>query len=232
MARILVADSETEVQGVLKRILQMDGHEVKPAQNGPAAMEMLLAECLDMAILEIALAELDGLAICRRLRGEAATAGMPVVFLTSRGSQRDKIEGFEAGCDQYIVKPFSVRELRWRVHALLRRGEIGAALHSRNVGPLTLDGSSNRVRIGHRTATLTPVEYKLLTHLALEPGGVFSSEQLLNQVWGFPKGRGNPGLVRAHIMNLRAKIEATPESPTLIQTIPRHGYTLNIGDRN
>ena len=152
MAQILVADTEKAVHGLLRQILRADGHEIKAVQSGRDMLDLLGQESFDLVILETSLPEVDGLTVCRRLRAEPAIAGMAVVFLTSRCSLRDKIDGFEAGCDQYIAKPFSVLELRWRIRALLRRGEICAGPQPLRFGPLALDSSRRRVGIGRRAA--------------------------------------------------------------------------------
>jgi DNA-binding response OmpR family regulator len=228
MALILVGNREAPVNDIVRAGLQADGHTISTALSGPAFIEMLEIERFDLALLDVSLPIVDGLEICRRIRKSPSTADLPVMFLTSRDSTRDRVRGFEAGCDDYVIKPFSVVELRWRVRAILRRRNQTAKRAPLSVGPLRLDPNTYRVNIKEHDAMLTPVEYKLLRHLIENAGRVFSSQQLLNLVWGYPPGCGNTGLVRTHIKNLRTKLEASAEIPSVIQTVPRHGYTLNV----
>jgi DNA-binding response OmpR family regulator len=228
MALILVGNREAPVNDIVRAGLQTDGHTVSAAQSGPALVELLETERFDLAVLDVSLPILDGLEVCRRIRKCPITSDLPVVFLTSRDTTRDRVRGFEAGCDDYVAKPFSVVELRWRIRAILRRRSAPSRRAPLSIGPLRLDPNTYKVNIEEHDAMLTPIEYKLLRYLIENAGRVFSSQQLLNQVWGYPPGCGNTGLVRTHIKNLRTKLEGSTEIPSVIQTVPRHGYTLNV----
>ncbi|MBI4758058.1 MAG: response regulator transcription factor, partial [Chloroflexi bacterium] len=146
----------------------------------------------------------------------------------------DRLTGLDEGGDDYLVKPFDLGELKARVRALLRRVRSAQKddLDPEDqdfllvVGPLTLDLHTRQVRVGEKTVQLTPAEFDLLHNLMLHPGEVFSSTQLLRQVWGYPPETADPGLVRWHVRNLRAKIEPDPAHPLYLHTIPHHGYIL------
>jgi DNA-binding response OmpR family regulator len=148
--------------------------------------------------------------------------------LTAKGKIEDKIEGFEAGADDYLTKPFDLRELELRVRALLRRSlPTEAPKIPLQVGPLSLDPRTFELRVEGKVLLLTPVEFELLYYLMSHAGEVISTERLLREVWEYPPGTGDPNLVRAHIKNLRAKIEPSPDNPIYIKTVSRHGYLIS-----
>jgi DNA-binding response OmpR family regulator len=203
-----------------------------------------------MVVLDIVMpGGMDGVQVCKRLRADPNTAPIPILFLTSRAMIEDKIRGFEAGADDYLTKPFAIQELELRVRALLRRAQLpspafpepdaegrsasegGQETSAEDsilaVGDLRLNCRTFEVSASDRTVLLTPVEFELLNHLMKYPGQIFSSEQLLQEVWDYPAGTGDPALVRMHIRNLRSKIEpAGADKPAFIQTIVRRGYTI------
>jgi DNA-binding response OmpR family regulator len=229
MAHILVVDDNEDVVGTIERSLRRKGYQVTAAYDGKQALRAIESRRPDLMILDIMMPHIDGLEVCRRLRGDPKTAMVPVLFLTARGRLEDKIEGFEAGADDYLIKPFEIPELELRVGALLRRSTAANAPEMQGplkVGALTLDPRTFEVTVGDRTTLLTPVEFELLHYLMNHPDEVISPERLLKDVWGYPPGTGVPDLVRVHIKNLRDKIEATPSNPVYIQTISRHGYTV------
>jgi len=152
----------------------------------------------------------------------------PILFLTARSKIEDKIEGFEAGADDYLTKPFDLRELELRVRALLRRSMPSEAPKTLlEIGPLSLDPRTFKLGVDGKVLLLTPVEFELLYYLMKHAGEVISTERLLQEVWEYPPGTGDPNLVRAHIKNLRSKIEPSPSNPTYIRTISRHGYIIS-----
>ena len=166
------------------------------------------------------------------MRADPALAVVPILFLTAKGEVRDRIKGFEAGGDDYLSKPFDLHELYLRVQALLRRSQPTSAEERPPilvVGPLSLDLRTFVLRVESKPVHLTPMEFDLMLSLMSRPGEVFSSERLLQEVWGYPAGTGDPATVRWHIKNLRAKIEPDPAKPTYIQTVPRYGYIVSPG---
>jgi len=234
MPRILLVDDEQDLVWAVQHSLSDEGHEVLTAYDGMEALAVARRHRPDLVILDIVMPRLDGLQVCRRLRRDPTLAAVPILFLTVRSAIEDRIKGLDEGGDDYLVKPFDLEELKARVKALLRRSrsvpEGGPGTEGQGsllvVGPLTLDLHTRHVRVGEETVQLTPTEFDLLYHLMTHPGEVFSSRQLLQQVWGYPPRTADPGLVRWHIKNLRAKIEPDPAHPVYIRTVPRHGYML------
>ena len=229
MAFILIVEDDVDVAQTIELSLTSDGDHVAIATNGYEALQRSRRQKPDLVLLDIGMPEMDGIEVCRRLRAAPATAAIPILFITARGSIESKIEGFDAGADDYLVKPFSMQELRLRVRALLRRASRdldGVAPPYLVVGALSLDCQSFQITVGDKTVLLTPVEFELLYFLMGHAGEVFSSEQLLCEVWKYPPGTGTPEVVRMHIMNLRGKIEPNPRNPVSLQTIGRFGYTI------
>lgn len=225
--RILAVDDERSILDVIRRRLESEGYEVITARDGEEALKVALAWGPDIAILDVIMPKMDGLELCRRMREQPELAGLPVLFLTSRESVEDRIRGFEAGADDYLPKPFDLRELSLRIRALLRRVRpVPEGTDVLRVGRLALHLNTFILEAGDRQALLTPVEFQLMQHLMKHPGVVFTSERLLKEVWGYPAGAGSTDLVRAHIRNIRAKIEPDPAEPIYIRTVSRHGYTV------
>jgi DNA-binding response OmpR family regulator len=226
-ARILVVDDEESIRSLIRRKLQAEGYEVLTAQDGEEALHMALEWLPDLAILDVIMPRIDGLELCRRMREDSQLTSLPVVFLTSRESIDDRIRGFEAGADDYLPKPFDLRELSLRIRALLRRVRTSMPdVEVLHVGDLALNTKTFILRAGEKEVLLTPVEFQLMHHLMHHSGEVFSSDRLLRDVWGYPAGAGSSDLVRAHVRNLRTKIEPVPTKPIYLLTISRHGYTV------
>ena len=227
MTRILVVDDEQDLVWAVRHSLSDEGYEVLTAYDGMEALTVARRHHPDLVILDIAMPRLDGLQVCRRLRRDPTLATVPILFLTVRRGIEDRIKGLDEGGDDYLAKPFDLEELKARVRALLRRsrpvpeGTSGPLLVA---GPLVLDLHTRQVHLGEKAVQLTPTEFDLLYHLMTHPGEIFSSRQLLRQVWGYPPKSADPGLVRWHVRNLRAKIEPDPAHPVYIRTVPRHGY--------
>jgi DNA-binding response OmpR family regulator len=220
-------DDERSILDVIRRRLESEGYEVITARDGEEALKVALAWGPDIAILDVIMPKMDGLELCRRMREQPELAGLPVLFLTSRESVEDRIRGFEAGADDYLPKPFDLRELSLRIRALLRRVRPAPeGTDVLRVGRLALHLNTFILEAGDRQALLKPVEFQLMQHLMKHPGVVFTSERLLKEVWGYPAGAGSTDLVRAHIRNIRAKIEPDPAEPIYIRTVSRHGYTV------
>ncbi len=230
MATILVVDDESVVASVLQRCLSKEGHEVYAAADGAQALKLAVRVRPNLAILDINMPGMDGLALCRELRAVPTFEGMRVLFLTERDAVADRVEGLDAGADDYLPKPFDLDELRARVRALLRRGQPEPAADEKErvlrAGEISLDTAARAAVVSGKQVALTPVEFDLLTCLVSHAGEVLSPEQLLQRVWGYAPGTGDGGLVRWHIKQLRDKIEPAPRSPRLIKTVPGHGYML------
>jgi len=174
----------------------------------------------------------DGYQVCRQVRGDPLLKDTPILFLTAKSKDEDKIEGFRAGGDDYLAKPFNMQELQLRIRAILRRsGPSQSEQIDYNmvaIGAVLLDTRTFKVTTPAGTTLLTNVQFDLLYHLMSNAGQVFTSQQLLQDVWDYPRDTGSPELVRAHIKNLRDKIEPEPRQPIFICTIQGHGYTFAV----
>jgi DNA-binding response OmpR family regulator len=225
--RVLAVDDEEIIRDIIRRRLEPEGYEVRLAGDGEEALRVAREWRPDLAILDVIMPKMDGLSLCRSLRQAPELAHLPVIFLTSRETVEDRIRGFEAGADDYLPKPFDLRELSLRIRALMRRvhpeeEEQGVI----RVGSLVLNTKTFILRVDERDVLLTPVEYQLMQHLMEHPSEVFSSERLLREVWDYPKGAGSTDLVRAHVRNIRNKIEPDLGHPVYLTTVSRHGYTV------
>ena len=224
---ILLVDDEEAVQKLLTYPLERDGFRVVSARDGEEALERFGAENPDLVVLDIMLPHLDGLEVCKRLR---ARSTVPIIMLTARDDELDKVVGLELGADDYITKPFSIHEFRSRVRALLRRaklppyqGEDGDELISS--GPLRIDLGRRTVELDGRSVQLTYVEFELLRTMASHPGRVFSRKMLLEALWGGSVYR-EPRTIDVHVRHLREKLEQDPSEPELILTVRGAGYRL------
>jgi DNA-binding response OmpR family regulator len=228
MSRVLVVDDEEDVAQTIEYALRRE-HQVWVVHSGVEAIKAARRISPDLIVLDILMPGMDGLETCRELRRDPMLNAVPILFLTALGRVEDRIEGFEAGADDYLTKPFDIRELMLRVKAILRRSNVEES-DSRpskiEVGGLTLDCRSYQVDNGQEKVQLTPVEFDLLYYLMSHPDDVFSTNRLLHEVWDYPSDTGSPDLVRMHIKNLRQKIEPDSREPQFIITIPRHGYTI------
>lgn len=221
---ILVADDEARMRDLIKMYLEADAFTVREASSGDQALEIVRNETIDLLLLDIMMPGLDGLAVCREIR---QTTDLPIVMVTARGDELDRILGFELGADDYIVKPFSPRELVARVKALLRRSTQGPSERGAlKAGVLVIDPSSRKVTSDGRVITLTPKEYDLLWFLANRPGKVFTRELLLEQVWGYTFF-GSLRTVDTHIKRLREKLADGP-AQDYISTIWGVGYKFEV----
>jgi len=224
----LVVDDDIDVAETIQRSLTNKGHLVDVVYNGIEALETVRQKRPDLIILDVIMPHMDGMEVCRRLREDAQTAHIPIIFLTAMGRLADKLEGFEAGADDYVTKPFDIQELEVRVRAVLRRSLPPAQAEPDilTVGDLSLNCRTYEARAGSKVSLLTPIEFELLHYRMSHAGEVFSSERLLQEVWEYPPGTGDPALVRMHVKNIREKIESEPRRPRFLRTISRHGYTI------
>jgi DNA-binding response OmpR family regulator len=228
-ASILVVDDDVDVAETVARTLQRAGHDVVVSYRGADALQAAHRRHPDLVVLDIRMPGLDGIEVCRQLRSSPGLSRVPVLFLSAKSEVADRLEGFEAGADDYLTKPFDLRELELRVKALLRRSRPGEAASGGRirVGPLTLDCNTFVLSTPERSVLLTPVEYDLALFLMRNPGQVFSAALLLQEVWGYPPGMGTTDLVRVHIKNIRDKIEPEPRHPRYLRNVPRRGYAIS-----
>ncbi len=229
MHTILVVDDEEPVALSIELSLRRD-YQVRVANSAAEALKIIRRAAPDLIILDIIMPGMDGIQFCNELRKDPLFKSIPILFLTAKGRIEDKIAGLEAGADDYLTKPFDVRELQLRVKAILRRLAETQSPESTpeelRVGDLVLNCQNYQVSTGEKTVLLTPVEFDLMYHLMSHPNQVFSGERLLRELWDYPSDTGSPDLVRMHIRNLRLKIEPDSRNPKYILTIPRHGYTI------
>lgn len=220
-ARVLVVDDEPMVCEVVTAYLERDGFRVSQAEDGRAALDALRTSRPDLVVLDVMLPEIDGFSVLTQLR---RTSDIPVILLTARTDESDRILGLELGADDYVVKPFSPRELAARVRSVLRRSRPGSLPVRLEFGDLVIDGSTREVECGGAVVELTPKEFDLLAFLAGSPRQVFSRAQLLEQVWDSSADYQDPSTVTVHVRRLRKKIEADPVQPRWIHTVWGVGY--------
>jgi DNA-binding response OmpR family regulator len=220
MSKILVVEDDTTVRETLALNLQAEGYEVHSAMDGETALSLAREIKPDLIVLDIMLPKLDGLTVCRILRRESQ---MPIIMLTARGLETDKIVGLETGADDYIVKPFSLGEFLARVRAALRRGQAEVSKSELVAGDLRLDLLSRRVYLGENELSLAPREFDLLAVLMRHSGAVLTRDLLLARVWGIDY-IGDTRTVDVHIRWLRQKIEKDPSNPEHIITVRGVGY--------
>jgi len=224
-ATIMLVDDEESIQKLLTFPLEREGYRVIQARNGEEALERFAEQHVDLVVLDVMLPRLDGLEVCRRLR---TTSAVPIIMLTARDDEVDKVLGLELGADDYITKPFSIREFRSRIRAMLRRAtllaerrEWGEALIE--VEGLVIDPAKRTVCRDGDGVQLTYVEFELLRVLATHRGRVYSRHALLEAVWGGSAYR-EPRTIDVHVRHLREKLEPDPGEPTLILTVRGAGY--------
>jgi DNA-binding response OmpR family regulator len=221
---ILLVDDEESIQKLLAYPLEREGYRVLQARDGEEALTRFASERVDLVVLDIMLPKLDGLEVCKRLRAESE---VPIIMLTARDDELDKVLGLELGADDYITKPFSIREFRSRVRALLRRASVsrlgvegGDVISAEG---LTIDLARRAVEIRGERVQLTYVEFELLRILASHPGRVYSRRMLLEALWGGADYR-EPRTIDVHIRHLREKLEHDPAEPEYILTVRGVGY--------
>jgi DNA-binding response OmpR family regulator len=221
---VLVVDDEPLVRDVVTRYLEHDGHRVLTAADGDRARELIERESPSLVLLDVMLpGTSDGLALCRWIR---SSSELPVILLTARVEEADRIVGLELGADDYVTKPFSPRELATRVRTVLRRARPAATPPGRiAIGPLEIDAASREARRQGEPLPLTAKEFDLLWFLASNPNRAFSRDQLMSRVWGYSAAL-DTGTVTVHVRRLREKLEADPSDPQLLETVWGVGYRL------
>ena len=221
MATVLVVDDEPIVRDVVVRYLEREGHQTLEAGDGDDARRLIEQQQPDLVVLDVMLPGMDGLELCRWIR---ARSELPVILLTARGEEADRIVGLELGADDYVTKPFSPRELAVRVRTVLRRAAAPAETSARLAfDGLVLDAGTREVRRNDEELKLTAKEFDLLWFLASHPRKVFSRDQLMSRVWGYEAAL-DTGTVTVHVRRLRAKIEEFPSHPHFLQTVWGVGY--------
>ena len=224
MRKIALIEDDADLYSLVKYNLEKEGFAFVGLQTGRAALEFLRREKPDLAILDIMLPDVDGLEFCKAIRSSPELSQVPVIFLTARASEADRIIGLELGANDYIVKPFFVRELVARVKTQLRGPSIAPRVM--RSGSLELDRNSCVVRLNGGELSLTATEFRLLEYLMSRPGVVFSREQLLDAVWGQDRAVTDR-TVDVYILRLRQKIEPDPANPKMIRSIRGFGYSFN-----
>lgn len=224
MKKILLIEDDADLFALLKYNLEKEGYKFVGSQTGKGALDLCRRERPDLIILDIMLPDSDGLEICRSIRATPELAPVPVIFLTARATETDRIVGLEIGANDYIVKPFFVRELIARIKIQFR-GQ-SSAVRSLKAGGLELDRTACRVYLNGQELTLTATEFRLLDFLMSRPGTVFSREQLLNAVWGHDRAVTDR-TVDVYILRLRQKIEVDAANPMYVRSVRGFGYSFN-----
>jgi DNA-binding response OmpR family regulator len=222
MRKIVIIEDDADLVALLRYNLQKEGFRCVDAQTGKGALELCRQVRPDLLLLDIMLPDCDGLEICKKLRSDPDLSHVPVIFLTARAAEADRIIGLEIGANDYVVKPFFVRELIARIRLQFRVQSSPARILE--AGGLELDRNSRRVRLHGEELSLTATEYRLLEYLMSRPGVVFSREQLLDAVWS--DRAITDRAVDVYVLRLRQKIEREPTSPLLIHSVRGFGYTF------
>lgn len=241
---ILVIEDDDIVAQTIEHCLRREGFRVILGQNGVEGLQLARRHQPNLVVLDIIMPGMDGLTVCKQMRQDPLIADTPVLMLTAKSNDEDKVKGFMAGADDYLSKPFNVDEFILRVRAILRRTDsrrLGGDRAGRNNGKDTEGGAVEILEIkgyqldtrnfeltipGKNKIRLTPIQYDLIFHLMRHKGEVFSPNRLLDEVWNYPLDSGSPDLVRVHIKNLRERVEIDPKEPMFIETVPGFGYTI------
>jgi two-component system, OmpR family, alkaline phosphatase synthesis response regulator PhoP len=225
--RIVLIEDEKDIVELVRYNLQREGFEVQAFLRGKEGLDHLRRHGADLVLLDILLPDHDGIEICKRLRSEERWKSLPVIFVTAKGEEIDRVLGLEIGADDYVVKPFSPRELVARVKAVLRRQErAGEKREVVEAAGLRVDALTQEVNVRGRPVELSTLEFKLLYFLASHPRQIFSRDRLLDEVWGRDRFV-TPRTVDVHIRRLREKIEAVPDQPQYLQTVRGSGYRFS-----
>ena len=254
---ILVVEDDEIVAKTIERVLRGKEFRVKLANSGVEGLQTARREVPDLVILDVIMPGMDGYTVCREMRSDNLLGNVPILFLTAKTRDEDKITGFMAGADDYLGKPFNIDELLFRIRAILRRTQhltenetvsksnaidtnllatppeeaVKEDSHIITISSYQLNTRTYELSTPHSgKIRLTPVQYDLLYHLMNHPGEIFSPSRLLDEVWDYPSDTGSPDLVRVHIRNLRERIEENPRDPQFIKTVAGYGYTIQAGD--
>ena len=224
MKRILIIEDDRDIVELVRYNLANEGFQVNAAFDGTSGLSTLKKTPPDLLLLDLMLPRLSGLDICREVRRDDSLNRLPILMLTARGEEADRVVGLEMGADDYVTKPFSPRELLARVKALLRRAEPPSdSPRTIEVGKLAIDPASYRVSHSGKPVPLSTLEFRLLYYLASRPNRVFTRDQLLDAVWGTDRFV-TPRSVDVYVRRLREKIEGDPENPVHLKTVRGAGY--------
>ena len=221
---ILIVDDEAPIREMIAVALEMAGYDCQEADNAQTAHSLIVDHKPDLILLDWMLPGTSGIELARRLKRDELTAAIPIIMLTAKGEEDNKIQGLEVGADDYITKPFSAKELVARIRARLRRRDTDGA-ETLRFHDIEMDVMAHQVTKAGKAVNLTPLEFELLATLARRPRQVFTREVLLEQVWGY-RYAGDTRLVNVHVQRLRAKIEDDPENPRVVQTVRGVGYRI------
>jgi DNA-binding response OmpR family regulator len=227
MAVVLVVDDEARIRDLVRRYLEHEGHQVLTAGSGAEALDASRRTTVDLVVLDLRLPDITGEEVAAEIR---RTSDVPILMLTAKVDEHDRIRGLEVGADDYVTKPFSPRELVLRVNAILRRGRSAppnSQVESFGGGSLIIDEATRRVAVNGSAVDLTPTEWGVLLALAAQPGRVCSRYELINRVRGY-EFDGYERTVDSHVKNLRRKIESDPTQPGIVQTVTGVGYRLGL----
>jgi DNA-binding response OmpR family regulator len=228
MADVLVVEDEPDIRHLIVHHLEREGFRCREASTGPDALRAVRTSTPDLIVLDLMLPEMDGLAVCRRLRGDVATATVPIIMLTAKSDEVDRVVGLELGADDYVAKPFSPKELVARVRAVLRRARPDVTGRVYREGPIVLDPGRHAVTVRGTAVTLTPKEFDLLQALLEAAGRVLGREHLLTRVWGYAHADEiESRTVDVHVRRLRAKLG---DEGTRIETVKGVGYRFERAD--
>jgi len=220
MARILVVDDDLSLQTALELFLSSLGHEVYKASNGLQALEMTRALNPEIIILDIMMPKMNGFEVCKRIKEES---DIPIIFLSAKDGENDRIEGFEAGADDYVTKPFNLKELELRINARLRERDASKEHKKLVFNDLVIDYNQKKAFVRDTLIDLTPIEFELIWCLASHPNNLFTREELMSKIWNNVE-KINPNLLHVYIRRLRNKIEPNPKNPKYLLNVWGQGY--------
>lgn len=227
--KVLIVDDEEHIRELIKFNLKKEGYDTDVAVNGNEALKVLREIKFDLILLDLMLPEIDGLEVCKEIRRNEETSDIPVMMITAKGEEFDKVLGLELGADDYITKPFSIRELMARVKALLRRSNVKKEENIIKFGDVVVNFKTREVTKGTQNVELTLKEFELLKLLIKNKGNILTRELLLDKIWGY-EYIGETRTVDVHIRHLRKKIESDDKNPQYIQTIRGVGYKFTSNE--
>ncbi|EOU1109655.1 response regulator [Clostridium perfringens] len=227
--KVLIVDDEEHIRELIKFNLKKEGYDIEVAINGVEALNIIREIKFDLILLDLMLPEIDGLEVCKEIRRNEETSDIPVMMITAKGEEFDKVLGLELGADDYITKPFSIRELMARVKALLRRSNFKKEENIIKFGDVVVNFKTREVIKGTQNVELTLKEFELLKLLIKNKDNILTRELLLDKIWGY-EYIGETRTVDVHIRHLRKKIESDDKNPQYIQTIRGVGYKFTSNE--